>query len=524
VDVIVINTAIDNRQNDVENGNGGGLASSTNATEGYLIVTSIIIGVLILGCIPLCLFLYRRVNDKNKAYIQEEEEEEVLENVPVAPANTPMIGGAARNLRSLHKFHASRGRQFSAHDEGNFHDDLEMIPRQPNLQRVESKSVTKEVTKDGYSSQYGFSNAGQTSYGMMTNAPRRSRNNPADALSPVDELEHGGGFLDDAALTRDIIKVTVWFIEKVKLPQYCELFILNGFTNMDAISAITSMDQLLLLGIERRDHRYQIMRQIHHLNNEYDSDGDILEDGYGATGANAGDTLAQCEPQRPRRRGPRNAFTPLKHEDDEEDDFEPELPDYDAKEYRRQNKNKNRSKGNRGGKSRNVSTSQSQQQSRRVLKNRVRAQRHRVELEESSMSQDVHDMEDVMAPVETFGIPPEHEDRVKVIRGADGGQIWQIDDVMEEDILRKKRAKNRTQGVLPAGKTKGSGKNRTRKIVKQPTISSVEGSRMDDDDVEIEQMDSDSRENDRDLMLEMINVNAPGSSSAESGFAARYQK
>ena len=57
-----------------------------------------------------------------------------------------------------------------------------------------------------------------------------------------------------------------WFENRVKLVEYYELFIENGFEDLDLLTAITMKD-LISMGIEKLAHRIKIMQCIEYLKN-----------------------------------------------------------------------------------------------------------------------------------------------------------------------------------------------------------------------------------------------------------------
>eukprot|EP00486_Rosalina_sp_Unknown_P004718 CAMPEP_0201570632 /NCGR_PEP_ID=MMETSP0190_2-20130828/12961_1 /ASSEMBLY_ACC=CAM_ASM_000263 /TAXON_ID=37353 /ORGANISM="Rosalina sp." /LENGTH=498 /DNA_ID=CAMNT_0047994359 /DNA_START=867 /DNA_END=2363 /DNA_ORIENTATION=+ len=59
--------------------------------------------------------------------------------------------------------------------------------------------------------------------------------------------------------------IYTWFNEKVKLPQYAEIFILNGYGDLSLIQQLVNMEELEKMGVLRLDHRFQIMAEINKL-------------------------------------------------------------------------------------------------------------------------------------------------------------------------------------------------------------------------------------------------------------------
>eukprot|EP00483_Globobulimina_turgida_P003747 UN03753 len=54
-------------------------------------------------------------------------------------------------------------------------------------------------------------------------------------------------------------KVEKWFEEKIKLSQYCEVFIEQGFDSLEVIMAITKED-LIAMGIDKVGHQRKILK------------------------------------------------------------------------------------------------------------------------------------------------------------------------------------------------------------------------------------------------------------------------
>merc|ERR1711951_177813 len=61
--------------------------------------------------------------------------------------------------------------------------------------------------------------------------------------------------------TNELAAVRRWMVKEVKLPQYMDLFVENGFQDLSVIQALT-MNDLLEMGIDKKGHRIKITQSI----------------------------------------------------------------------------------------------------------------------------------------------------------------------------------------------------------------------------------------------------------------------
>ena len=61
-------------------------------------------------------------------------------------------------------------------------------------------------------------------------------------------------------------KVKLWLKEDVKLPQYIDILIKNGYDDMECIQHIT-LDEMQQIGIDKMGHRHKILRYAQKLKN-----------------------------------------------------------------------------------------------------------------------------------------------------------------------------------------------------------------------------------------------------------------
>merc|ERR1712176_1307611 len=88
----------------------------------------------------------------------------------------------------------------------------------------------------------------------------------------------------------DKIEIKKWLTNEVKLPEYFDNFVLNGFESLDFICQIKTEHQLEAIGIALIGHRIRILTAINKLNeekNQEDEEGAGLSEG-NATTANQG--------------------------------------------------------------------------------------------------------------------------------------------------------------------------------------------------------------------------------------------
>merc|ERR1712062_579963 len=65
--------------------------------------------------------------------------------------------------------------------------------------------------------------------------------------------------------TNELAAVSRWMVNEVKLPQYMDLFVDNGFEDLSVIQALT-MNDLIEMGIEKKGHRIKITQCISRMN------------------------------------------------------------------------------------------------------------------------------------------------------------------------------------------------------------------------------------------------------------------
>ena len=56
-----------------------------------------------------------------------------------------------------------------------------------------------------------------------------------------------------------------WLSSVVKLPDYFDIFVSNGFDDLSIIQEIQNENDLIELGIEKKGHRLKLMREIQKL-------------------------------------------------------------------------------------------------------------------------------------------------------------------------------------------------------------------------------------------------------------------
>jgi len=448
--VIQLNDQIDNRNNAVV-GDGGddALGLGSTPTESGLILACIIIGVCICCCIPFCVLVYRNMgriakrfgvsrahNERIPAEHDEEDDDDVDdEDLDVQVANINMhrsLHGRDESEGGSHRIHSQHnGRRHGKASGrrggggGKRHSSKRSFPPRKSLQRVKSKSATRDGHAAGDGGGYVTGGHGGAGGGYSTN------------MEPIAEAPmetNGGGWLNDAESAKGIIEVTVWFIEKVRMGQYCQLFILNGYNSLDSIQSITSVAQLELLGVEEASHRYHIMRAINALGEtaacgDAEPDEDDMGDGawhqdetgyaYGDGNDDDGLELQLCVSDKAPR-AKRMSKIVAQHQ-----------PRVRSKAKAKQQKRARTPVRGSGG---NSSSSSSK---KRGGKRYVREE----EEEEEDSESETDDDETMTTPKETFGIPPEYANRVKVLAKKDGSQVWQICDVHEQDLLTSKAGK-----------------------------------------------------------------------------------
>ena len=70
----------------------------------------------------------------------------------------------------------------------------------------------------------------------------------------------------DIKITSEKEKLEAWLCDEVRLEQYFEIFVENGFDTLEAMKMVT-IDELNQIGIEKLGHKMIIMKHIVKLNN-----------------------------------------------------------------------------------------------------------------------------------------------------------------------------------------------------------------------------------------------------------------
>jgi len=82
------------------------------------------------------------------------------------------------------------------------------------------------------------------------------------------ERETAGGARRSIHDIKNTDAVKQWLLNEVKLPQYEQAFISNGYETMEIVKEIRSEDQLQEIGIESQQHQHIILSKIHVLRGE----------------------------------------------------------------------------------------------------------------------------------------------------------------------------------------------------------------------------------------------------------------
>eukprot|EP01083_Nonionella_stella_P192645 711997_1 len=64
----------------------------------------------------------------------------------------------------------------------------------------------------------------------------------------ADELVHGGDAYDNKKIIPNILEMQTWLQDEVKLPQYFDVLVKNGYESMDIIKEISHVSELKDIG------------------------------------------------------------------------------------------------------------------------------------------------------------------------------------------------------------------------------------------------------------------------------------
>merc|ERR1712228_791246 len=182
-----------------------------------------------------------------------------------------------------YKKRVHQNEQFEISESDEEDDDIEIVETLKSIQKIESLKRNKrkrELEND--------SNA------MNTNRKKRKLNEESDILEWTCDhctfLNKQIVSKQDNALKCDVcrnnitvreaqaqskkIAVKQWLTDKVALPQYFDLFIQEGFDDIDTIENTVTKEDLLEIGIEKPGHRNKIMLFVQRLKQRNDNNNE----------------------------------------------------------------------------------------------------------------------------------------------------------------------------------------------------------------------------------------------------------